>query len=753
MVQIRAYANVMDSEDPPFSLSLLDVEESYNSGWNGAAVLATSADSEVSLSTSLSLLVTSGLGPSAPVAFLIALSGDTIQNPNIDSGTLPAIGSLPPGTTLRAWPSIVVTATPMESTANNVGANIHLTFTDTVSYLGGNPIWGAYRNTTLAEVIGGGISLAVGGDGKPTLNPITPGMPTIRIVDEMREGLGELPYVVAAGDTLSSWLGDLQRLIGFRLEMRLNAKSEVEMVVTDQPTNHRTGDVPPGFLPIDGVPDDSIIPLSFDSDDYTPGDNEINEISIRHAEVTRLANKPASQNRGIVLDDPLRGAFRRLGAAGSVGTLITGTGISYDEVMRRAVAPLYGRYLDSLVTEIDTMQTGMRPGRVVNFEEAYLGIDDWQIFSVRHLVNGTEYHNRARICTAKYAWLPASQFNKRAPVYVTAIVDGGSKYNELDPIPRDRLGRIPITFSFLPRPVGEEGDVLNVSDIDADGHIGLDDFTSDELADYKERTEYWEAELVKYRAGELDDPHEERDDDELTEEEREERKVLADQKRETMRYLAAKWAIEKDELDRDQDGVITDRDTAISNELEALLRNPKEVKHLEDQIQEDKEAAQKQLLEQQANERESEEGETEVEPPPPSETEEEEDPDRISQTLVDEYKSYFQMYDGEGQDPNLQVKIDAARAQGRWPTRIPVTAIEGMAGSLHGLISAHRQGDICRIAVHDPLSIELVGYQYRSDRQINDSLVGAATGMVVDHNKGEAWSGFVFRSTASLEGE
>lgn len=728
MVQIKAYVNVMDSEDPPLSLSFLDLEESYNAGWKGAALLATSSENAYNLSTTLSLAVTAGIGPAAPVAFMLALSGGapttTIGGERDDPTT---ITKLLPGALLRVWPSVVIAATPQRSNSETVGTALHLTFSDTISYLGSRPIWGAYRNSSLAEIVGGAISLAVGGDGQPTLNPITPGLPSITIVDELRESLGLIPYAVAAGNTLSGWLGDLQRLIGIRMEMRINASGVVQLILTDQPVNHRIGDVPSGFLPVDGIADNNVIPLSLDPDDETLADSNITELSIVAAQIIRIANKPTGKNRGIVLDDPLHGSFRRLGSAGSVGSVVTATGISADEAVRRATSSLYGRYLESLIVEVETRQTGIRPGRSVNFGESYLNIEYWQIILVRHVVNGTEYRNRATICSSQYAWLPSSAFEKYSPVYVTAVVDGGEEYDEGDPVPRDRLGRIPITFSFLPRPIGDEGEALKIGDTDGDGRINLDDYDQETLDDYESRSEYWDGEVEKYHSGALDDPYGDRDDEDLTKEELKGRNDIKTKREATLRYLIAKKRLDKDERDRDQDGVISSRDEAITTELETLLREPGSRNRIEEQLI--------------ARERDDEE-------------EDETDPeDRIPENLLNEYKALFAAYRGEGDDPNLAVKRDAAIAHGRWPPRIPVTAVETMAGGLHGLISAHRQGDICRIAVHSPLSIELVGYQYRSDRQINDSLVGAATGMVVDHNSGEAWSGFVFRSTASLEGE
>lgn len=89
----------------------------------------------------------------------------------------------------------------------------------------------------------------------------------------------------------------------------------------------------------------------------------------------------------------------------------------------------------------------------------------------------------------------------------------------------------------------------------------------------------------------------------------------------------------------------------------------------------------------------------------------------------------------------------------QWPPRIPLTIIGPIAGGMHGFISAHRQGDVCRVAVHNPLWAEIIGFQYRQDRRINTQIVGATAGMVVEHDHGNAWTGMVFRPAEDLGGE
>lgn len=85
-----------------------------------------------------------------------------------------------------------------------------------------------------------------------------------------------------------------------------------------------------------------------------------------------------------------------------------------------------------------------------------------------------------------------------------------------------------------------------------------------------------------------------------------------------------------------------------------------------------------------------------------------------------------------------------------WPPRIPLALIGPTAGALHGFIHPHRQGDICRVAIHNPLHAEVTGFQYRSNRVINPGVVDATAGLVVEHDHGSAWSGMLFHPVDEL---
>lgn len=69
---------------------------------------------------------------------------------------------------------------------------------------------------------------------------------------------------------------------------------------------------------------------------------------------------------------------------------------------------------------------------------------------------------------------------------------------------------------------------------------------------------------------------------------------------------------------------------------------------------------------------------------------------------------------------------------------------EQMAGGAHGFIPAHRQGDICKVLVHNPLSAEIIGFSYRS-HFVNEDMVDVSAGLVMEHQLDD-WAGILFRS-------
>ena len=122
------------------------------------------------------------------------------------------------GVTVRTWPCVVNGLRPYEIDQYSTACNVDLV--DPVSYLAQQPIWGAYRAVSAGEMIGGALSLAAGGDGKPSLSPLLPGLPAIWILEGYRDVLNEVPYAIATGQTLGDWLAEFLAALGLRAELR-----------------------------------------------------------------------------------------------------------------------------------------------------------------------------------------------------------------------------------------------------------------------------------------------------------------------------------------------------------------------------------------------------------------------------------------------------------------------------------------------------------------------------------------------------
>ena len=719
MAKFKCYLDTEQSTVEPIAGSYFDIQESYNGGWIGEFVLQPNPQSVASLADLLETALRHGLRVGSKVNILMALGDST---PTLPTGEREDDGSLPDGTIVRMWPSVMDSMIPFQD--GGTGAPMLLvSFADPVTYLSSRPIYGAYRLTGIAEIIGGGLSLAGGGDGRPTLQPIIDKLPKIKIINDLREELDIIPYCVAAGEPLGAWLGKLEGLLGIRTETSANADAQVQIKLSDRQTsdNHLV-------MPV--TIDDRLLEQDTSSGGVgTPTTNG-------NLWISSIEARPGAVRRGIVLDDPMLGGFTRIGSQASVGTVVNVSGISADEAGRRLDYELKGIFSEMLILNVRSRQTALRPGRTINTISTMADINIWQVFSVEHTLSQSgAYTNAAKIINSDEAshsgeqasWHPPHALSN-APVIVTAVIDGGDDYIDLEPIPRDRLGRVPITLSFLPTPLEEEAKRLFYADENKDSRITLDDFTEEALSDYDENDSDWRRKAYAYNNGEYADPYPDEEDDDLTPEQLEERTAMRIERENVIRYLASLQARRHDHADRDKDGYISKRDQAISDELSMML---------------DEAGARAKIREQQqarANGTLDEDYDAE---------------ERLSDALLDEFEVLFgrnESGDGEG-EAKTSLQLEASAAQDRWPPRIPVTALEPMAGSVHGFIPAHRQGDICRIAVHNPLYIELIGYQYRSDRLINSSVVDVSAGMIVEHNNGPAWSGLVFQRTEDEESE
>lgn len=86
------------------------------------------------------------------------------------------------------------------------------------------------------------------------------------------------------------------------------------------------------------------------------------------------------------------------------------------------------------------------------------------------------------------------------------------------------------------------------------------------------------------------------------------------------------------------------------------------------------------------------------------------------------------------------------------PPRVMLPGLEQMAGESHGFFASHRQGDICRVAVRNPLFAEIIGFEYRDHSRVSQDFVDSSAGMVIQHGDTE-WSGLLFRANSLVDEE
>ena len=730
----RAYLEIpgSDSSNTTLNMSRLHLDEGYSEGWYGTAQLVAIAKPGITIGIgdAFGAVLGNRVIPGRHVIVRLSLFTDGTGT-NLD------------GIIVRTWPCVVGGLIPFQAPDDLTKAGCLLHLSDPVTYLGSRPIWGAYRAESIGRIVGGALSLAAGGDGKPTLEPILPGLPPVQIVEGYREDLDMLPYAVAAGQTLGEWLRDLLGLLGVRVEMMCTTEDKIALILTDRP-------------PIGQTVNMSLVGSS------TKTNNPVRSLSTPETipdqspiYISGVAGYPSAPLRGGVLDDASLGAFRRFGVLGAVGSLHTGTEIGIEEASRRSIFGWGARLCEELMATALSRQPGLRPGRRISLDPAWLNIATWQIAKVAHTVSGGVYDNTAVLFPASSTetWHPMRPLPK-APRYVSAIVDGGEDHLYLEPVERDRLGRIPITFSFLPTPVGEEAILLATADTDGDWRLTLDDFTATEIEEYESESRFTSGEMEEsYRDGSFDDPFPDRTDEELTEEELETRETMRADRASARKYIAYKRAKALDAADTDRDGWVSSRDAIVSETLAPILADDTDREELREQWESydagtfatdyptlADDSARLALIE--------EYGKLFGDP------DDADDPDDGEDTEDTDDEDTDDTEDTGDTGPDYDAaRRDAELATQRWPPRIPLAVLEPMAGGLHGFLRAHRHGDVCRVAVHDPLSAEIIGFQYREDRRINLDIMDATAGFVVEHDQNDAWSGLVFRTTRQLEEE
>ena len=779
----RARLKVLGASQPgaEVAVAAFALQEGYNTGWGGtAAMIGAPRSGTMTAGDMFGALMARGVRAGRPVSLHLEVSGGSLN-----------------GAETRTWPCVVEGVEPFELGGSAAACHVHLL--DPVSFLAEQPIWGAYRSVSAGEMVGGALSLAAGGDGKPTLTPLLPGFPTLKVAESFREDLNTVPHAIAAGQSLGDWLAEFLALLGLRAELGMSDDGEalvlelldsvprrqpLRMTVvshdedeedeqTESAASASTSRSDP-YGAGEGNPY-GVVGGDLGGDPY--GDGAGNPFEIAPLEglppvdgrifITGHSGFPGTPRRGGLIDDPTMGSARVVYALGAVGSVLTGPDVDVEEANNRIHASLLGTYAEMVMVSAITGQPRIRIGDLVVPSEPVHNVSKWQVAGVTHTLRGGAYDNSLTLLRGDIPWHPELPLY-RAPVYVVGIVDGGNDFEIHQPVPRDRLGRIKVSFPFTPTPVGQEAAERAAADTTGDGRVLLEDFTDAQIESFTDDEEEWKEKVAQYEAGEFADPYPGVADEDLSEEEKKEREELRDKRKEALAYMAYRKASQ----DLDHDGVISDRDALISDELSEALTTA-EARSRARSLWTDREGELASLNEEQDSLDEELDDLDEKQNILESfrelyvdrglstsgiDDELDEIKDRKAeirdrkaeiaadqQLLDEEYGKLFGDDEDNLTQETLDARDDAEETADRWPPRIPLSIITPMAGAAHGFISAHRHGDVCRVAVHSPLSAEIVGFQYRDDRKINVDIAGAVTGLVVEHNHSEAWSGLVFR--------
>ena len=716
-----------------FKLASLVASEGYNIGWCAHAIFAFGVPGGgASRIDILATLADRGLsaGRRGKVNLRVEAEGNEFLH----------------NQTIRTWPCMVSQMVPLDS-EDDTRAICRIQLVDPLGYLASREIWGAYRDVSAAELVGGAIALAAGAGEGPTTEVATAWLPKIRVRGRHRDALDVIPYAVASGETLGEWLARVLGMLGLRAELFAEDGGDTQVVYLTDALAHRGSYEM--HVERDGVE------LSDDEQGRDGG------ISIR----SRVAF-PGNPLRGALLDDPTQGTPRVLAGFGPIGHVVRAQGADTDEVTERAWHEVRRGLCEALMVRASSGHPGIEPGCTITLNETINRIDHWQVASARHLVSEGAYDNDATLLRADTAWHPP-EAEPRGTVIVSAMVDHSEESLYHEPVPRDRLGRINVRFSFLPPPNMEVAFALAEADTNRDGRVTLDDYDEEKTDDYTVNAEEWEKKVRSYENGEYDDPHPGIAGQFLSEEQMAEREERARQRQEAIAYIYYKRLAAPPPSPEDgtqggttngsgTDGEDDDNPTAEttgSDDASATQTGytGNDGTGTGEQMQTGNDGTGTGEQTQAGNDGTGTGEQTgtgdggigtgEQTQTDGSGTEESDEGIHLA-------PKPWRLANPAAAADTLETP---APPEDRWPPRIALPVVEPMAGAMHSFVGGHRQGDICRVAVHDPFTAEIVGYQYRDNRAINRDVVGAAAAIVVEHNFDDAWTGIVLRRIEDMD--
>ena len=215
VVQYDVVLDFPQQRDARIPALMIALTEYRSGGWSGSVKIN---PRRISAEDALQVLLLDGLRPGSGVLVKLLIADRAV----------------------RIWPSVVASVTTAGSPyVNEPDAICSISICDPLTYLGDRPIWTAFADCPLGKMLGGALSSAAGGDGRPTNSPILEGLPLVRIRDEVREEIAEVPYAIAAGDRLRHWLARLWARLGVRVSMLGTSDGTLHLTLCDAvPSRH-----------------------------------------------------------------------------------------------------------------------------------------------------------------------------------------------------------------------------------------------------------------------------------------------------------------------------------------------------------------------------------------------------------------------------------------------------------------------------------------------------------------------------------
>ena len=208
-----------------FKLASLVASEGYNIGWCAHAIFAFGVPGGgASRIDILATLADRGLSPGrrGKVNLRVEAEGNEVLH----------------NQTIRTWPCMVSQMVPLDS-EDDTRAICRIQLVDPLGYLASREIWGAYRDVSAAELVGGAIALAAGADEGPTTEVTTAWLPKIRVRARHRDALDVIPYAIASGETLGEWLARVLGTLGLRAELFAEDGGDTLVVYLTDALAHR----------------------------------------------------------------------------------------------------------------------------------------------------------------------------------------------------------------------------------------------------------------------------------------------------------------------------------------------------------------------------------------------------------------------------------------------------------------------------------------------------------------------------------